>query len=96
MERVAKRLGHESVTEEAAAEGNGAFDAIVLEPASPPDLTLARALHERSPEIPLVCTSTSPPTPELRRELSPRAYLTKPFSLDELEQALIEALQDDD
>ena len=96
MERVAKRLGHESVTETTEAEGNGALDAIVLEPASPPDLMLARALHERSPEIPLVCTSISPPTSELRRELSPRAYLTKPFSLGALEQALIDALQDGD
>jgi CheY-like chemotaxis protein len=88
---VAERLGHESVTEVPPNPDAAPVDVIVLEPDGPRGLAIARALRERFPEIRLVCASTVPPTRELRRELSPHAYLTKPFPLAALERALADA-----
>src|SRR4051812_883748 len=89
---VAKRLGHESVEEVPSHLKAAPVDLIVLEPEGTRELAIARALHQRFPEIPLVCASIAPPTPELRRELSPNAYLMKPFPLEALEHALANAL----
>jgi CheY-like chemotaxis protein len=89
---VAERLGHETVTEVPPNPEAAPVDLIVLEPDGTRGLAIARALHERFPEIPLVCASTVPPTRELRHELSPHAYLTKPFPLVALERALADAL----
>jgi CheY-like chemotaxis protein len=89
---VAERLGHESVTETPRNPAVAPVDAIVLEPDGARGLAIARALHERFPEIPVVCASILPPNSELRRELSPHAYLTKPFPLMVLERALADAL----
>jgi CheY-like chemotaxis protein len=90
--RVAERLGHETVAEVPPSPGAAPVDLIVLEPDGRRELAIARALHQQFPEIPLVCASTVPPTPELRRELSPRVYLTKPFPLAALERALADVL----
>jgi CheY-like chemotaxis protein len=89
--RVASRLGHEAVIEVDANAPEPPADVILLEPDGARGLAAARVLRSRFPEIPLVCASTLPPTSELRRELSPVAYLTKPFSLRELEDALGDA-----
>jgi CheY-like chemotaxis protein len=89
--RVASRLGHGIVTEVGSNAPEPPVDVILLEPAGARGLAAARALHERFPEIPVVCASTLPPTSELRRKLSPVAYLTKPFSLRDLEDALADA-----
>jgi CheY-like chemotaxis protein len=90
--RVAARLGHESVAEVPPNPEAAPVDVIVLEPDGTRELATARALHQRFPEIPVVCASIVPPTPELRRELSPRVFLTKPFPLAALERALADAL----
>ena len=90
--RVAERLGHESVTEVPSNPESAPVDVIVVEPDGQRSLAIARALHQQFPEIPLVCASNVPLTPELRRELSPNVYLTKPFPLAALERALADVL----
>jgi CheY-like chemotaxis protein len=89
--RVASRLGHRAVTTIGPEAPEPPVDVILLEPDGAPGLAAARALHAHFPEIPVVCASTLPPTTELRRELSPVAYLTKPFPLRALEHALANA-----
>lgn len=89
LERVIARLGHEAVAGRPDTVDLVSFDACVLEPAAAAGETAARALAEAS--IPTVCVSIWPPAPELDR-LEPVAYLLKPFSLGDLEQALRDAL----
>jgi CheY-like chemotaxis protein len=89
--RVATRLGHEAVTAVSSEQREPPVDVILVEPDGAPGLAAARALHARFPEIPVVCASTLPPTTELRRELAPVAYLTKPFPMRTLEHALADA-----
>jgi CheY-like chemotaxis protein len=91
--QVALRLGHTSVTEVSPDASVAPVDAIVVEPTGKRGRALARLLHERFPDIPVICASTLPPTPEIRADLEPRAYLTKPFMLADLEQALAAALE---
>ena len=89
---VAERMGHESVEDVPSSTAFAPVDAIVLEPDGTRELAIATTLRRQFPEIPLVCASIVPSTPELRRELAPRAYLTKPFPLAVLERALTDAL----
>lgn len=83
--RVATRLGHKAFT--TLTEDDDDFDAVVLEPQSERGLALARKVRGRLPELPLICISVLPLTPELR-DLEPDAFLMKPFSLSDLELAL--------
>jgi CheY-like chemotaxis protein len=93
FEFVVERLGHESVS---VSLGDGsdlpAIDALILEPASPTALELARALRRRLPDLPIVCASIFPAEPAAV-ELAPVAYLEKPFGLSELEYVLRLALE---
>jgi hypothetical protein len=91
--QVALRLGHASVTKVSPDASVAPVEAIVVEPSGQRGRALARVLHERFPDIPVICASTLPPTKELREELEPRVYLTKPFPLGDLEQALAAALE---
>ena len=85
---VVERLGHEwiSVTRGDATE-LPAIDALILEPAAPGALELARTLRARSPHLPIVCASIFP-AESAALELGPLAYLEKPFGLSELEGVL--------
>jgi hypothetical protein len=86
--RVARRLGHESVTD-AASES---VDAVLVEPENARTYAAARQLHERFPDVPVICASIAMASGDVRRELEPRRYLLKPFAVTELERALSEAL----
>jgi hypothetical protein len=86
---VATRLGIEAVTEVPTPAVS--VDAVVLEPESFRSLLTAQVLRERFPALPIICASIAPPGPKLE-ELSPVAYLQKPFLLHELQQALTRAL----
>jgi DNA-binding NtrC family response regulator len=91
--RVADRLGHEGRELEAAAipevsEG----DVLVVEPSDPPSLASALAVHERVPNVRIICVSVYSSLPEAA-ELAPFAYVVKPFRLEELERALREAAE---
>ena len=88
FEFVVDRLGHEAVS---LARGDASdlppLDAVILEPAAPGALALARSLRARFPELPIVCASIFPAEPSAL-ELAPLAYLEKPFGLSELEHVL--------
>ena len=65
-------------------------DVMLLEPALPGGLEVARKLRARNPGLPIVCLSIYPPTDETSA-LAPFAYLLKPFALLELQRTLREA-----
>ena len=90
--RIVRRLGHDVVIDDGrhAAEW-GHLDAVVIEPA--PEGTIeAIAPLVREGGAALVCVSIYPPS-EQTRALNPVAYLQKPFSLVDLERALVAALE---
>jgi CheY-like chemotaxis protein len=89
VERVAERLGHEAVTDEPA--DGVRIDAVVLEPEGRQALELATRLRSREPNLPMICTSIAPPTPQTRA-LEPCAHLLKPYTLRDLSQALSSAV----
>lgn len=94
LAHVVARLGHEPVQ---AEDGPGDVltddaDVLLIEPAYQRALSMAEMLRARQGELPIVCASIFPPTPEWQ-ELKPVAYLVKPFSLADLEQALLEAVE---
>ena len=86
FEHVVRRAGHEPVV----AERNGAspteVDAAVIEPGDDGALAIARSL--RALGRPVVFASIFPAELETL-ELEPAAYFVKPFSLAELEHALV-------
>jgi CheY-like chemotaxis protein len=92
FEFVVERLGHESIS---TTRGDGSdlppIDALLLEPAAPGALALARSLRARFPELAIVCASIFPAEPAAL-DLGPLAYLEKPFGLSELEYVLRLAL----
>lgn len=88
--RVARRLGHESVTD----AGTEPVDVVLVEPESPRALAAARDVHERFPDVPVICASIASPSHDVRSELAPHRYLLKPFAVTELERALSDALAD--
>ncbi len=79
IEHVLGRLGH--VTPGAGSEDRA--DLLIVEPASPLELAEARRLREARPDLPIVCVSIAPPSPEALA-LEPAAYLVKPFTIAEL------------
>jgi CheY-like chemotaxis protein len=90
LERVIVRLGHEAVPSQPGELDLRGIDACVLEPAASSGDEVARALARAA--VPTVCVSIWPPSDELE-ELEPVAYLLKPFSLGDLERALLDAIQ---
>lgn len=91
LELVVRRLGHEPVAGSgpALAHAGVDVDVAVIEPGEADGLQLARAL--RAQGVPVIFTSIYPPSDDLL-ELSPAAYLVKPFPLSTLEGALEQAL----
>ena len=90
LEAIVRRAGHEPV-----GHGELAVDeapaVMILEPASAVDLAAAARLRRRLEDLPIICTSTLPPS-EHTRALGPVAYLVKPFRLGDLSAALASAL----
>ena len=93
FEFVVERLGHEPICR---TRGDAAdlprVDAMLVEPAAPAALELARSLRARDPELAIVCASIFPAEPAAL-DLRPLAYLEKPFGLSQLEQVLRRALE---
>jgi CheY-like chemotaxis protein len=93
FEFVVERLGYEPIS---VARGDGSslppIDAMIVEPAAPAALGLARSLRVRLPQLPIVCASIFPAEPAAL-ELDPVAYLEKPFGLAELEYVLRLAIE---
>ena len=86
---VVNRLGLDAVTDVPTPAVS--IDVVVLEPESFRAFLTAQVLRERFPTLPIVCASIAPPGPKAS-ELRPSAYVQKPFVLDELKQALRNAL----
>lgn len=89
VRRVAARLGHEAVTEVPLQQPE--IDAVVVEPEGYRGLTLAQQLRDRSSDLPIICTSIAPPN-DRTRDLHPVAHLQKPFTLEELQRVLSDAV----
>jgi CheY-like chemotaxis protein len=84
------RLGHQLLGGGPAADEQPAV--VLIEPASSAGLATARGLRSRYPELPIICISTHPPSPETTA-LRPSAHLLKPIRRSELQHALSEALR---
>ena len=89
LEIVVTRLGHEPVLCDAPGEDVAHADAAVIEPGEGDGLSLARRLRKRG--VPVIFTSIFPAGPEAL-DLTPSAYLVKPFALYVLEKALMDAV----
>jgi len=88
LELVVRRLGHEPLAHTSAWRLDE-IDAAVIEPGESTGLLLARRLRGR--DVPVLFTSIYP-ADTLALDLTPAAYLVKPFPLYMLERALGEAL----
>jgi CheY-like chemotaxis protein len=91
LERIVRRLGHEPRIDGTAADvDTSRVDVVLVEPAGHGAVERARSVAEETGAA-LVCVSIYPPSDEVLA-LNPVAYLIKPFSLIELERALVTAL----
>jgi CheY-like chemotaxis protein len=90
LETVVRRAGHEPVGH-GELTSDDAPAVMILEPASADGLAAAAGLRCRLEDLPIICTSISPPSDETR-SLGPVAHLIKPFRLGDLEAAIVSAL----
>jgi DNA-binding response OmpR family regulator len=89
LEIVVRRLGHQPVLSAAPGNGLETVDAAIIDPGEGDGLPLARLLRRKG--VPVVFTSIFPAGPDTL-DLTPTAYLVKPFALFSLEQALTAAI----
>lgn len=85
--------GHVSISYDDVGVGESEVDALIVDPAWPIGLACAHELRRSHPDIPIVCVSIHPPTPEAKA-LLPVSYLIMPFRLAELDHAVRLALGD--
>lgn len=92
VERAVTSWGHEVVRYRPGEEPERP-DVMLFEPQMGPGvIRLAELLAAGDPPVPLVVVSIHPPELAVHR-LRPAAYLLKPFSLVQLEEALLKALR---
>lgn len=92
LDIVVRRLGHEPVRFDGRIDDGHDFDAAVVEPAMQGAMVVAERLHREG--VALVFASILP-AESTALALHPVAYLVKPFALNDLEQALADALGPD-
>ncbi|MHB8468227.1 MAG: hypothetical protein ACYDCH_00495 [Gaiellaceae bacterium] len=85
------RLGHEPVVVDPGDGDLPAGDLAIVEPAAPACLDLVRLARTRDPGLPVLCVSVLPQESDFRL-LGRFAYLTKPFAVHELRDAVAGAL----
>jgi CheY-like chemotaxis protein len=93
--RMVGRLGHEPVSMTVPVpEQLTNADILLVEPASPVGAVLAQAASIAVPALALICASVSAPPTELT-ELGVQfdAFLVKPFTIDQLDAAIEQALR---
>jgi len=90
IEAVVRRTGNEPVGQ-GELTSDDAPAVMILEPASADGLAAAARIRCRLEDLPIICASIFPPSPETRA-LGPAAHLLKPFGLVELEAAISAAL----
>jgi DNA-binding response OmpR family regulator len=86
-----ERLGHEAIVLEAGVATPPPADLMLLEPSAPARLDQAREIRAQQPDMPVVCVSVLPPEARFLK-LGPLAYLTKPFTFNELNTVIETAL----
>ncbi len=92
VERAVTNWGHE-VIRYRPDELPTRPDVMLFEPQMGPGVVeLAERLSSEDPPVPLVVVSIHPPELAVHR-LRPAAYLLKPFSLQQLQAALLKALR---
>jgi hypothetical protein len=89
---VVRRMGHEPVVFDGQIDDGHGFEAAVIELAMPGSMVVAERLHRDG--VPLVFASILP-AESGALDLHPVAYLVKPFALQTLERALVDALSAD-
>jgi hypothetical protein len=95
LKRMVTRLGHEPVfVRVPTPEQLVSADVLMVEPAAPTGAVLAQAACIVNPRLPLICASVTGPPPELT-ELGVEfaASLVKPFTAEQLNAAIEEALR---
>jgi DNA-binding response OmpR family regulator len=90
LELLVLRLGHRSIGPRELADDEKP-DLMLLEPSSQLGLRQAQALRRRLPQLPILCVSIEPPSPEAI-ELGVVDYVMKPFRRAQLERAIERAL----
>ena len=85
------RLGHEAIVLGGGFDMPPPADLLLLEPASADCLEQAWLVRLYNPTIPVVCVSVLPEEAHFLT-LGPLGYLTKPFTLDQLQRVLDRAL----
>jgi CheY-like chemotaxis protein len=88
---LVERLGHEAIVPGGGTNVPPPADLLLVEPASAICLAQARAARARYPGLPVICVSMLPANAGFLT-LGPFRYLTKPFSLAELSEAIAAAL----
>jgi len=89
-ERAVSRLGYTAAfVNGSGLQGIEIPDALLVEPGSDYELSLARELRAAHPDLPIVCASIYPAQ---SFGLGPVVYLEKPFRLSVLQDALQLAL----
>jgi DNA-binding response OmpR family regulator len=91
LKRFVEHLGHEGFVYTTGAE-HRAFNVLLLEPASTRALGIALAARKVDPALPIVCV-TRGPLPAQVRLLAPIAWVSKPFTIADLEGAIDCALE---
>ena len=87
-----ERLGHQAIVLEGGdLESPPTADLLLLEPAAPDCLEQARRIRSERPSLPVVCVSVLPAEARFLT-LGPLAYLTKPFTFEELDASIAAAL----
>jgi DNA-binding NtrC family response regulator len=86
---VLAELGHAAAVLETGAEPQGA-EVLILDPVSPPHLAQARRVREQVPGLPVICMSFLRDPGSLGE--GRLVHLQKPFTADELEAAVEDAL----
>lgn len=87
--RLVEHLGYEPALCESDSAPEG--DVLLLDTSSADAVALALALRRANPLLPLVCAGHELPSPDVLA-LEPVAFLVKPFTVAECEQALAQAV----
>ncbi|MGH2910855.1 MAG: hypothetical protein ACRDJ3_00095 [Solirubrobacteraceae bacterium] len=94
LERMVTRLGHEPILARVPApEQLQSADVLVVEPAAATGAVLAQAACIVNPRLPMICASVAaPPSELLELGVEFAAALVKPFTANQLDDAIRKAL----
>ena len=89
------RLGHQPIVLRVTVPQQLMYaDVLVVEPATPVGAVHAQAMCMVNPSLPIICASITSPPPELAQlGVVFAASLVKPFTLEQLDSAIEEALR---